>query len=198
MSSEPSNACSPRNRNSDTRPYKGRDRTVGSTGYPRQTTHAVLLRGRAAIVVRSARSAHGSGWSRGKEHRKSSEVRARAATPNACVDSQGPGPGRGRQECRRAGGCARGPGHGPRQPGGQGAVTARKALAESGSRSRTSSPRSGAGSTCRPSRRCLTHISSEVFPLRHVPPAACRASAFDVRSHTLCGKDAYHHVMIHL
>ena len=52
---------SPRNRNSDTRPYKGRDRAVGSTGYPRQTTYPVRLRGRAAIVVRSARSVHVSG-----------------------------------------------------------------------------------------------------------------------------------------
>ena len=38
-------------------PVAGRTRRT----YPRQTTHPVLMRGRAAIVVRSARSAHVSG-----------------------------------------------------------------------------------------------------------------------------------------
>ena len=38
--------------------------------------------------------------------------------------------------------------------------------------------------------------AGKVFP--PVPPAARRASALGVRSHTLCGKDVYRHVMIYL
>ena len=36
--------------------------------------------------------------------------------------------------------------------------------------------------------------ADEVFPLRPVPPAARRASAFGVCSHTLCRKDVYCHI----